>query len=166
MHYSFRSALDKKRGRYYNIIMKAKRHKYKVELWRIYPKKYQKFSEKGYISLGERIMTQGERRSSTIRENRLYFIEKWGGQCRRCGWKEHPLVLQFDHAHPEKKDKDISKLMHLKDRRRIWKELNKCNLLCPNCHWIKSLANNEIGGKRHKKAEVLKTLDSTPLNAL
>lgn len=88
-------------------------------------------------------------KAATLRraENRIFFVEKLGGRCIDCGYDKNPSVLQFDHIEPHTKEVEVTKLMTLKDRDKIWKEVKKCTLRCANCHWEKTLQNNEAGRK-------------------
>ena len=63
---------------------------------------------------------------------KIRAINLLGGKCDCCG-KDDILILTFHHENPEKKDKDISSILYYR-----WgiieKEINKCRLLCRNCH--------------------------------
>ena len=61
--------------------------------------------------------------------------------CKRCGYNEHPAALQAHHVNPENKTHTISKM--LTDGysiESIQKELDKCEILCANCHLIEHFA--------------------------
>ena len=67
------------------------------------------------------------------RNKKLKLIEYKGGKCIMCGYDKCNRSLDFHHREPDKKDFDISssKIMSwnlIKD------ELDKCDLLCRNCH--------------------------------
>jgi predicted HNH restriction endonuclease len=84
-------------------------------------------------------------------ENRAYFIEKLGGCCSMCGYREHLSVLEFDHLSPDDKASSISALLPLireKNEKRMWEEIKKCRLLCANCHRVESLRQGHIGRRR------------------
>lgn len=62
-------------------------------------------------------------------------IEYCGNVCAHCGGAFPPAVYDFHHVNPEEKEVLISKIMsHSWDN--IRKELDKCILLCANCHRI------------------------------
>lgn len=52
-------------------------------------------------------------------------------ECSMCGYKEHQEILQFHHT-GEKKMSVSNSLNHSLEN--VKKEIEKCILLCPNCH--------------------------------
>ncbi len=56
-----------------------------------------------------------------------------GGACRRCGYSKCLEALQFHHRDPKRKDFVLSAAM-TRSFTRIKAELDKCDLLCANCH--------------------------------
>jgi len=90
-----------------------------------------------------------ERRKTTCKKCwNIYILKRWirikwkaieykGGACERCGYKntEHYSVYDFHHKHGTEKKFGWPKL-----RRQSWStikaELDKCELLCSNCHRI------------------------------
>jgi len=69
------------------------------------------------------------------RKGKVKAIEYKGGKCIRCGYGEHPAALQFHHTDPSTKDTNWTKL-RLRSWDKIKRELDKCVLLCANCHSI------------------------------
>ena len=69
---------------------------------------------------------------SHYRKMKEKAVEYKGGKCKFCGYKKCLRALQFHHINPSEKDFTISG--------RNWKwekiigELDKCILLCANCH--------------------------------
>ena len=66
--------------------------------------------------------------------NRQYLIDKLGGQCVSCGTTDN---LEFDHINPLDKSLDITHKLTLKNAyqlEEVLEELNKCQLLCEQCH--------------------------------
>jgi hypothetical protein len=64
--------------------------------------------------------------------------------CSLCGYNAHPRALQFDHIDPDTKYRTKSgKLVHPSDmvglsQSAILDEIAKCQVLCSNCHAIRS----------------------------
>ena len=65
---------------------------------------------------------------------RLMAIEHLGGKCMRCGYSKYPEVLEFHHRYPSQKDFNVSKKGLTRSWERTKKEIEKCDLLCANCH--------------------------------
>jgi len=68
----------------------------------------------------------------------IFSIKKKINKCQKCGYDEHFEILQFHHRNP--KDKrfkfSVGNLGNYK-KQTIIDEINKCDLLCANCHnWI------------------------------
>lgn len=56
--------------------------------------------------------------------------------CVRCGFN-HPATLQFHHTDPTIKDMAVSRIVAVgRSWDRILNEINKCVVLCANCHAI------------------------------
>ena len=59
-----------------------------------------------------------------------------GGKCERCGYNKCDGALQFHHKNPFEKEFALSQV-HLNSKytlERLYKEVDKCELLCANCH--------------------------------
>lgn len=57
-----------------------------------------------------------------------------GGKCSLCGYTKCLDALEFHHLDPLKKDFAISQYGHSRSWQRVQKELDKCVMLCANCH--------------------------------
>ena len=56
--------------------------------------------------------------------------------CARCGFS-HPAAIQFHHRNPREKDMEIYTAVRKGwGKERILRELEKCEPLCANCHFI------------------------------
>jgi len=81
-------------------------------------------------------------RIKVIREtNKLKAVEYKGGQCSKCGYKKCLKALEFHHID------QMTKELGLSDNwgnsfEKIKIELDKCILLCSNCHREIQDANN------------------------
>lgn len=69
------------------------------------------------------------RRRQKLREEALAYK---GGRCQICGYNRSSAALDFHHLNPLEKDFAISSRMTSFEA--IRKELDKCVLLCSNCH--------------------------------
>lgn len=72
------------------------------------------------------------------KQNRARLKEKAllykGGKCSKCGYSGCIGALEFHHTNPQSKDFNISKNALAKPWEVVVKELDKCILLCANCH--------------------------------
>lgn len=69
----------------------------------------------------------------TGKDNRLFAVNKLGGKCTICHYDKYMGALDIHHTDPSIKDKDF-KNMRGWSKLRILKEIEKCILLCRNCH--------------------------------
>lgn len=58
--------------------------------------------------------------------------------CIECGYKEHSVALDFDHIDPATKEFTIGTAYTSVSLKRLYKEIDKCQVLCANCHRIKT----------------------------
>jgi 5-methylcytosine-specific restriction endonuclease McrA len=65
---------------------------------------------------------------------RQMSIEYLGGRCSRCGYDQCGEALEFHHRVSSKKDFGISSKGYTRSWKRVQEELDKCMLLCANCH--------------------------------
>lgn len=61
-------------------------------------------------------------------------IEYKGGYCNRCGYNKNIATLDFHHLDPNVKDKNLANILVNTDKNKIYNEIDKCVLLCSNCH--------------------------------
>lgn len=75
------------------------------------------------------------RTSEARRKIKIESIKYKGGQCTECGYNKCPSAMVFHHLDPSQKDFGISESGRLhKNFEAIKPELDKCILLCSNCH--------------------------------
>ena len=61
-------------------------------------------------------------------------VDYMGGKCQCCGYNKHVGVLDFHHLDPTTKEFSISGRGMTRSWEKIQAELNKCVLVCANCH--------------------------------
>lgn len=54
--------------------------------------------------------------------------------CAICGYDKHPAALQFHHRVSEEKLFNIGSILTSKSLEVIMTEIEKCDVLCSNCH--------------------------------
>jgi hypothetical protein len=60
--------------------------------------------------------------------------------CSNCGYNEDPRALDFDHTDPETKIDNISRLIRHAPWAKVVAEMDKCTILCANCHRVKTFS--------------------------
>jgi hypothetical protein len=71
-----------------------------------------------------------------IRRRVLREYKAWYG-CLDCGFN-NPLALDFDHRVRKEKFKGVSQMVHRHSMERIWAEVAKCDVVCRNCHALRT----------------------------
>ena len=61
-------------------------------------------------------------------------IEYKGGKCVKCGYNKCNAALDFHHLDPTQKEFNLGSHGHTRSWERMKVELDKCILLCANCH--------------------------------
>lgn len=61
-------------------------------------------------------------------------IEYKGGKCEKCMYDKCDYALEFHHTNPKEKDFGIANARLTTFSKKIMDELDKCVLLCSNCH--------------------------------
>jgi len=67
------------------------------------------------------------------RNKKILAVLYKGGACERCGYKKSISAMDFHHRDPKEKDFAISRNTNLAWKR-VKAELDKCMLVCANCH--------------------------------
>jgi len=68
------------------------------------------------------------------RDIKFKMVEYKGGKCELCGYNKSLAALEFHHKDPSKKDFTISHAKQRAFNEKMKKELDKCLLVCANCH--------------------------------
>jgi hypothetical protein len=61
-------------------------------------------------------------------------VEYKGTQCSKCGYNRCIEALEFHRNNSSGKDFSISEKGYTRSRAKVKEELDKCMLLCANCH--------------------------------
>jgi hypothetical protein len=65
---------------------------------------------------------------------RQMAVEYKGGKCELCGYNRCIEALEFHHNNSSGKDFGISDKGYTRSWKRVKEELDKCLLICANCH--------------------------------
>ena len=109
--------------KYTNLCLNCDKIIYKE--WRTNPKNKERYNK-------------GFRTRRFARKQRA--IEYKGGKCSYCGIVVHPAAFDFHHLDKTQKDIDPGLLMTSSDAK-LFVELDKCILLCANCHRLEHFKN-------------------------
>lgn len=73
---------------------------------------------------------------TTIRHKKLkeLAVTYKGGKCEICGYAKYLGALEFHHKDPTKKDFGIGTHKSTGINEKTKSELDKCSLVCSNCH--------------------------------
>lgn len=82
-----------------------------------------------------------QRRRYKVKEQ---AVEYKGGKCEICGYDKCIDALEFHHLDPSQKDFGISQKDYTRSWENVKKELDKCIMVCSNCH-------KEIHSKEHEE---------------
>ena len=64
--------------------------------------------------------------------------------CADCGRSFHPAAMQWDHLPGSSKRLDVSDLSRRNSRAAVLAEIEKCQLVCANCHAVRTY-NRQFG---------------------
>lgn len=101
----------------------------------------------------ERIRNQAHQQ---LAARKAKCVELAGGACQRCGYDEFNTGLSFHHVEPNEKDSTPTAIIKGGKFVEIERELDKCVLLCRNCH--QALHGGEWAAEFIKREELGWTL--------
>lgn len=93
----------------------------------------------------------------TERRRRLkeMAVEYKGGECSKCGYNKCVNALEFHHLDPNEKDFGIGTNGHTRSWKRTRIELDKCIMVCANCHReIHDEINKRLSGEKESQMTV------------
>jgi hypothetical protein len=76
-------------------------------------------------------------------ELKQQFIDYLGGSCKHCGYDKCPAALDFHHLDPSQKEFSI-RSVKTRSFELVKEELDKCILLCSNCHREEHFNQNQL----------------------
>lgn len=69
-----------------------------------------------------------------IERNRLIVEQARSRGCQICGYTKCKKALEFHHVDSSEKDAGIAKAIKLWGSKKLMQEIEKCVVLCANCH--------------------------------
>jgi Pyruvate/2-oxoacid:ferredoxin oxidoreductase delta subunit len=114
------------------VKTKVKKNGYYKEAW-LSPAAYARFLKKCKECIRKCYESRLKERRQLIDEIKL------SKGCSICGYKEHPVALDFDHLDPAQKKFTIGTRYTHSTIDALMQEIAKCRILCANCHRIETL---------------------------
>jgi hypothetical protein len=87
-----------------------------------------------------------ERRAERKREFAVWYAAlKEHDACADCGGRFPAAAMQWDHLPGSEKLTDVANLIRRLCKQRVLEEIAKCELVCANCHAIRTVHRRAIG---------------------
>jgi hypothetical protein len=68
------------------------------------------------------------------RRKKMFAVQFYGGKCQKCGYDRCIGSLTFHHRDKKSKKANPTYIIMRWKWERVKKELDKCDLICANCH--------------------------------
>lgn len=81
-------------------------------------------------------------------KRRAWLNEQKSGPCMDCKVLYHPCVMEFDHVRGEK-TMDVARMYARFGLQKVIDEIAKCDLVCANCHRLRTFARGWGVKARH-----------------
>jgi predicted HNH restriction endonuclease len=105
--------------------------------WKSYYARHkEELAQKAFVRNRARAEFDPDYHNRRNRERKDWAIEYLGGACYKCGGKFPRSVYDFHHKDPSEKEGKPSRILKWTDKEKVKQELDKCLLLCANCHRI------------------------------
>jgi hypothetical protein len=124
--------------------------------------KHAEYSRKYYEANKEKVL-------ANVKVNRAVGKARWDTfkrtlKCTQCGFN-HPAALDFHHTNPSEKENLVSKLVSNGCFAAAMEEVQKCIVLCANCHRVHHAEEQTLQSKE-KTLQKRDTLASLTTNQL
>ncbi len=83
-----------------------------------------------YENNKEKVYQRKMNRRIRLKEESINFL---GGKCKNCGYDKCLAALEFHHPKDDKEG-NVGEFLKNESRQKLLKEVEKCILLCANCH--------------------------------
>ncbi len=100
-----------------------------------------KYNRRYYLENREHLLKKQKEKNQRLAKKRRQWIADYKKEleCIRCG-ENHPATLTFHHKDSSEKEFEIGNALALGvSLKRILAEIEKCEVLCANCHAIEHL---------------------------
>lgn len=83
-------------------------------------------------------------RNKQVRTERRAWMDDYKVKrgCCKCGYNAHPVALELNHIDPSNKEFTVSRMLGAGYQwEKILAEIDKCEVMCSNCHQIHTYEN-------------------------
>lgn len=74
-----------------------------------------------------------------------YISLKDDKPCADCQNKFHFSAMEWDHLPGHRKTSNLADLVHRGNRKAVLEEIKKCELVCANCHAVRTFNRKRLG---------------------
>ena len=92
-----------------------------------------KTKDKKYLSNKCKVCFNNDEKKR-LRQIKQECLDYKGNECSNCGYNKCAAALDFHHLDPNQKDFEISRVKNKTITNIVKQELDKCIVLCANCH--------------------------------
>ena len=86
-----------------------------------------------------------ERRAERKKEFIVWYHALKDRPCGDCGGRFPAAAMQWDHLPGSEKAHDVGDLVRRLCKERVLEEIAKCELVCANCHAVRTVSRRERG---------------------
>ena len=94
--------------------------------------KKREYEKSWYQGIGKQKRKEANKRWQ-IKKIEEFKILKEALKCNRCD-ESHIVCLDFHHIDPNQKEGNVGQIARNYSTKRLLEEINKCEILCSNCH--------------------------------
>lgn len=113
-----------------------------------------KWQREHYAKNADRRKNEVKLHNRRYRKRNRTFFYRWLAQqrCVVCG-EDNPLVLDLHHRNSDEKEHSVTTMVHgAGSLEKIMFEIEKCVILCANCHRLEHFVIDSKGWRRRKVA--------------
>lgn len=107
---------------------------------------------KHYVGFREKERARSKRRRVAIA---ALLIKLKSNPCGDCGKSLPYFCMDFDHRDPTDKIKNIKVIKSCPSKKHIMEEIEKCDLICVNCHRLREVVRKETKGEFYSSSHVV-----------
>lgn len=102
------------------------------------PERQKQAQHESYLRARQRDTWAEAQKESRRKRKQIIIDIKEKSPCFDCGIFYPHYVMDFDHRNPKEKVETIARMISLVGVSKILEEIEKCDLVCANCHRIRT----------------------------